>query len=67
MIGNDMEESKCALIEVLSQHLPQGTGENQEKPIRIPTVLDKIQDKHLRNTSIEFYRYANLICSNDKI
>jgi hypothetical protein len=31
-IGNDLEESSCGLIQILSLHFPGRTEENYEKP-----------------------------------
>jgi hypothetical protein len=35
MNRKDLEGNSCGLHKVLSQHSPEGTDENHEKPVRI--------------------------------
>jgi hypothetical protein len=55
MTGKDLEGSSHILIEVLpQQHLPARSLESHKKKknLMIAHILDKIQTKHLPNTSL---------------
>ncbi|PNF22265.1 hypothetical protein B7P43_G02939 [Cryptotermes secundus] len=62
MMGVDLEgNSHCPIEVVVSQHLPERTEENDEKPIMIAGVWTEIQIEHLQNTSLERYHYIKPI------
>jgi hypothetical protein len=46
--GKDMEEAVVAKFKILSRHLPGGTKENYENPVRTAGLRD------LQNTEQEF-------------
>jgi hypothetical protein len=46
-----------ALIEVLSTYLPVATEKNHKNALRTASALNKIQAKHLPNTSLALLRY----------
>jgi hypothetical protein len=48
-----------ASFKVLSWHLPGGTEETHEKPVRIICVLAGIRTRHFSDTCLERDRYAN--------
>jgi hypothetical protein len=54
MIGNELEGSSHSLIEILSQHLPRETEENNEIPVRTSGVPARIRKEHLPNTRVKF-------------
>jgi hypothetical protein len=49
------------LILILFRHLHGRTEENDESSARINGASAEIQKDNLRNTSVERYRYANLL------
>jgi hypothetical protein len=54
-----MQRSGHDLIEILSWHLSEQTEENDIKPQpEYPMSFNKIQTRHLLNTSLEHYGYA---------
>jgi hypothetical protein len=58
MNDEDLENSGRGLIEVLSRHLPGGTEDRDENPVRRGYVLGEIQIEHPPNTYLEHYHYA---------
>jgi hypothetical protein len=46
------------------RHLPGGTEENYKNPVRIVSVLAKIQTRHIRNKHKEHYCLSQLIWYN---
>jgi hypothetical protein len=60
-IRKDFKGDDRDLIEVLSRHLPGGTEENYETSVRIASVPAEIRTEHIPNTSLERYRYTNLL------
>jgi hypothetical protein len=62
VILKDLEGIGRGLIKVLFQHLTGGTGDDHETiSVRIAGVSTEIRTKHLLNTSLDHYRYMNLL------
>jgi hypothetical protein len=51
------------LLAVPSRHAPWATDENHDNASKIAVMSAKIRTAHLQNTSLEPYRYANLLSS----
>jgi hypothetical protein len=60
-IGKDLEESGLGQIEVLPRHLPEGTEENNDKPVWTAYGWTEIRTEHLLNASLERYHCPNLL------
>jgi hypothetical protein len=58
LIEKHLRDHSCSLIEVFSWHLPGGTKENHDNPVRIVCFPGKILTEHLPN-SPEHYHFAN--------
>jgi hypothetical protein len=61
LIGKDFEADGRYLMEVLSQNLAGGTDENQSTSVQTVGVPTEIRKVHFQNTSLDGYRYTNLI------
>jgi hypothetical protein len=54
-IGKDVERSRRGISEVLSWHLPRGTTENHQNPMRIADIPAEIRSEDLQKTNPERY------------
>jgi hypothetical protein len=65
LVSNELEriwkEAVTSLLKELSRHSPRGIEKINEKPVRIAGVPTDIRTEHLPNTSLERYRYIDLL------